>query len=308
MRKAFVETLTELADSDPRIVLLTGDLGYMAIESFAEKHPDRFINVGVAEQNMVGVATGLAESGYIPFTYSIVPFSVLRPYEFIRNGPIHHGLPVRIVGVGGGVEYGTNGVSHYGLEDVAVMRAQPEMQVIAPADHEQARQALTETWNNPGPIYYRLGKDDRTTVPGLSGRFEQGKVQRIGEGEDILVVAMGNVANEAVAAKEILASQGVDATVAVVASVHPAPAQDLADLLGSFRAVVSVEAHYLTGGLGSLLSEIIAEHGLHCRLVRRGIGSVRNGITGSQAYLYEQHGLSPQCLADAALAAISKTR
>src|SRR6058998_4414082 len=118
MRKAFVRTLIEIGAADSRVLLLTGDLGYMALEPFAQRFPDRFFNVGVAEQNMVGLATGLAEAGFIPFGYSIVTFAALRPYEFIRNGPILHQLPVRIVGVGGGVEYGNNGLSHYGLEDV----------------------------------------------------------------------------------------------------------------------------------------------------------------------------------------------
>src|SRR6266480_3885113 len=120
MRRAFAETLAELAKEDPRIVLLTADLGFTALEPFADAFPDRFFNVGVAEQNMVGVATGLAEAGFIPFVYSIVTFACLRPYEFIRNGPIQHRWTVRIVGIGGGVEYGNNGLSHYGLEDVAV--------------------------------------------------------------------------------------------------------------------------------------------------------------------------------------------
>src|SRR5580658_5156121 len=119
MRKMFVETLVNLAEQDERVMLLTGDLGFGVVEPFMSKFPKRFINVGVAEQNMVGVATGLAESGFIPFVYSIVTFATLRPYEFIRNGPILHQFPVRIVGVGGGMEYGHNGASHYGLEDIA---------------------------------------------------------------------------------------------------------------------------------------------------------------------------------------------
>src|ERR1044071_7254868 len=134
MRKAFLTALAEIAERDPRVVLLTGDLGFMAMEPFRERFPERFFNVGVAEQNMVGVATGLAEAGFIPFVYSIMPFAVLRPYEFIRNGPIQHQLPVLIVGVGGGFEYGHNGLSHYGLEDIAVMRVQPGISVFAPAD------------------------------------------------------------------------------------------------------------------------------------------------------------------------------
>ncbi|HMV46813.1 MAG TPA: 1-deoxy-D-xylulose-5-phosphate synthase, partial [Blastocatellia bacterium] len=146
MRAAFTETIVELAERDPRILLLTGDLGYCALEPFAEKFPDRFFNCGVAEQNMVGVATGLAEAGYIPFVYSIATFASLRTYEFIRNGPILHHLPVRIVGVGGGFEYGTAGPTHYGLEDAGVMRLQPGLTVISPADHQQTRTAMLATW------------------------------------------------------------------------------------------------------------------------------------------------------------------
>src|SRR6478672_10951046 len=135
MRAAFARTLTELAERDPRVLLLTGDLGYMALEPFADAHPERFFNVGVAEQNMVGIATGLAEAGFVPFVYSITTFATLRPYEFIRNAPVLHDLPVRIAGVGGGFEYGHAGHTHHGLEDVGVTRLQPGLTVVAPADH-----------------------------------------------------------------------------------------------------------------------------------------------------------------------------
>ena len=145
MRGAFVKTLTELAYDHPEIVLLTGDLGFMALEPFANAFPDRYYNVGVAEQNMVGIATGLAEAGFIPFVYSIVTFATLRPYEFIRNGPILHHLRVRIVGIGGGFEYGASGFSHHGLEDVGVMRVQPAISIIAPADAQQRRKKRGRT-------------------------------------------------------------------------------------------------------------------------------------------------------------------
>ena len=204
MRLAFVKALVGLAEQDPRILLLTGDLGYMALEPFADKFPSRFVNVGVAEQNMVGLATGLAESGFIPYVYSITPFVTLRPYEFIRNGPVQHSLPVRIVGIGGGFEYATNGMSHYGLEDVGVMRIQPGLTVITPADHQQAGSAIQATYELSGPIYYRLGKDDTTTVPGLGGSFQLGRTQVLCDGRDILLVTMGSVANEAVAAAQVL--------------------------------------------------------------------------------------------------------
>jgi transketolase len=301
MRQAFVQTLTELAARDPRILLLTADLGYLALEPFADAYPGRFFNVGVAEQNMVGMATGLAEAGFIPFVYSINPFAVLRPYEFIRNGPIQHRLPVRIVGVGGGVEYGTNGLSHYGLEDVAVMRAQPGITVIAPADAGQTRNAVTATWNLPGPVYYRLGKDDKAVVPGLEGRFELGRLQCLREGTDLLLVAMGSIATEAAAAAQELAARGVSCSLAVLAQVSPAPVDHLAELLARHPTVLTVEAHYRVGGVGSLVAEVIAEHGFRCHLVRCGVEALASGITGSQRYLQDLYGLSARKLVETAL-------
>lgn len=301
MRGSFVATLTELAARDRRILLLTGDLGFMALEPFAEGYPDRFFNVGVAEQNMVGLATGLAEAGYLPFVYSIVTFASLRPYEFIRNGPILHQFPVRIVGVGGGFEYGTAGPSHHGLEDVGVMRIQPGITVIAPADAHQTRTALLATYDLPGPIYYRLGKDDKAVVPGLEGRFTLGTAQTIGDGRDLLLITMGSIATEAVAAAEELARQGVACTVMVLASIHPPPLEDLAAALARFPVALTVEAHYVNGGIGSLVAEVVAEGGYPCRVVRCGVHTTANGISGSQNYLYRAHALSREALVETAL-------
>ncbi len=299
MRGTLAATLTELAECDPRILLLTGDLGYMALEPFAEKFPDRFFNVGVAEQNMVGLATGLAEAGFIPFVYSIATFATLRPYEFIRNGPLRHRLPVRIVGVGGGLDYGHQGTSHHALEDIGVLRVQPGLTSIAPADYAQARAALLATWNLPGPIYYRLSKDDKTLINGLDGRFELGRLQLVREGTGAIFLALGSIATQALAAAEMLEKQGVSCAVAVVASLNPAPLNDLAVLLARFPLAFTVEAHYITGGLGSLVAEVIAEHGLKCRLVRCGVRASPDGVSGSQDYLYRRYGLSGKTLAEA---------
>ncbi len=300
MRAAFATTLTGLAASDPRVMLLTGDLGYMALEPFAEAHPGRFLNVGVAEQNMVGLATGLAEAGRVPFVYSIVTFATLRAYEFVRNGPVLHRLPVRVVGVGGGFEYGHAGPTHHGLEDVGVMRLLPGMTVVAPADHRQARSALEATWDLPGPVYYRLGKDDRTVVPGLNGRFGLGRAERIRDGRDVVLIALGAVATEAVAAAQLLAGRGVQAAVLVVGCVSPAPADDLADVAAQVPLAVTVEAHSVAGGLGSLVAEVVAERGLSCRLVRCGVRSAPDGRSGSQDYYHRVHGLNAAAIADAA--------
>jgi transketolase len=303
VRSAFAGTLLELAERDERVVLLTGDLGFTVWEPFAERYPDRFFNVGVAEQNMLGVATGLAESGYIPFAYSIATFASMRPYEFLRNGAVQHRLPVRLVGVGGGFDYGHNGVSHYALEDVGLMRLQPDMGVIAPADPLQTRTAVLATWDAPMPLYYRLGKQSQA-ITSLDGRFQLGRIQTIGDGTDVVFVTLGTVAVDALRAASLLAERGVAATVAVVASVSPPPVEDLAELLGRVPLAVAAEAHYVTGGVGSLVAEVIAERGLSSRLVRAGVRSMPRGDTGSQRYLYDRHGLSADRLADAALEAL----
>lgn len=269
----------------------------MALEPFSDRHPDRFLNMGVAEQNMVGVATGLAEAGFTPYVYSIVTFATLRPFEFVRNGPVLHQLPVRIVGIGGGFEYGTAGPTHHGLEDVGVMRLLSGMTVVAPADHVQARSVMRVIQDLPGPVYIRLGKDDRSLVPGLDGRFDLGRAQTVLEGQDIAIIALGAAAIDAVAAAEILARHGIMARVIVVSSVAPAPLTDIAQAVFDVPLVVTVEAHNETGGLGSIVAEVIAEQGIQVKLHRCAVRSLGTPVTGSQAFLHDLHGLSAERIA-----------
>lgn len=307
MRAEFARAMLELAERDERVVLLTGDLGFTVLEPFADRHPERFYNVGVAEQNMVGLATGLAEAGLVPFVYSIATFASLRPYEFIRNGPALHELPVRIIGVGGGLDYGHNGVTHYALEDVGVLRVQPSLIVLAPADPDQAVAALAATEEMAAPVYVRLGKEAQP-VPGLDGRFALGRAEAIGDGEDVAIVALGTMASEAVEAARLLAARGIAATVVVVASVSPPPVKDLVDVLSRVALALTVEAHYLVGGVGSLVCEVVAEQELGCRVVRRGVERMPRGVTGTQRYLYDVFGLSAAQLADSVIEALAPVR
>ncbi len=301
MRKALVRTLVELAEKDPRVLLMTADLGYTVLEPFAERFPDRFFNVGVAEQNMVGMATGLAEGGFIPYVYSIATFAALRPYEFIRNGPVLQKLPVRIIGVGGGFEYDHAGPTHYALEDVGALRMQPGLQVITPADFEQCRSALLSVHGNAGPAYFRLGKDETYVVPGLAGRFEPGRAHVVRPGKDALFIAMGPSVAWALRAADALSAQDVECTVMVVSSMSPAPVEDLRAVLARFPFAVTVEAHYATGGLGSLVCEVVAEHNINCRVVRCGVTRHPSGEQGDQEFMNRLHGFSPEHLAGAVL-------
>src|SRR5207237_5005409 len=226
--------------------------------------------------------------------------------EFIRNGPVLHRLPVRIVGIGGGFEYGHAGPTHHGTEDVGVMRTLPGMTVIAPADHRQARTAIEATWDLPGPIYYRRGKDDKTIGTGLNGRFTLGRAEPIRDGQELLLVTMGSVAPEAVIAANLLAARGIQAGVVVVASVSPPPTDDLAEAAARVPLVVTLEAHSVVGGLGSLVAETIADHGLGCRLVRCGVRSAPVGRSGGTDYYHRVHGLNGAAVAETTLRALKR--
>ena len=296
MRQALVEALLEIAARDDRLLLLTGDLGFMVFEPFAERFPTRFINAGVAEQNMVGVATGLAEAGYIPFVYSIAPFASLRPLEFIRNGPVLHHFPVRIVGVGTGFDYGHAGPTHHALDDVGVLRTQHGLSIVVPADADQTRNAILATWDSPGPVYYSLGKGGLGAIPGLDGRFSLGRAEvvRAGSG-DVVIFAMGSIAHEALAAAEEL--KNLDCTVVVLASIAPPPTDDIARLLSQARLAVTVEAHVAVGGIGSLVSEVVAGRALGCRVVSCAVRERWDGRCGSAAWFLQRHGLDRQSLA-----------
>ncbi|MEA2210305.1 MAG: transketolase [Solirubrobacteraceae bacterium] len=303
MRREFVDALVEIAERDERVVLLTGDLGFAALEPFFERFPDRFFNAGVAEQNMVGMATGLAEAGFTPYVYSISTFASMRGYEFIRNGPVLHNLPVRVVGIGEGADYSHNGITHYALEDVALMRAQPNLTVVNPASSGQVRPMLNAVHETTGPAYIRLSKVSQS-VPGLPDAFALGRAHQIGHGQDVAIIALGAMAANAVVCADLLAEQLVQARVIAVTSVSPAPIDDLVCALAPVDLALSVEAHYATGGVGSLVAEVIAEREVSCRLIRAGVTSAPVGVAGSLGYMQEQLGISPGRLADRVLEAL----
>jgi transketolase len=307
MRKALVQAVIDLAKRDDRIAFLTGDLGYMALEPVREALGRKFFNVGVAEQNMVGMATGLAEAGFVPFVYSIAPFAALRPFEFIRNGPALHRLPVRVVGMGMGFEYGHAGPTHYAIEDVGVMRTLTGVCTVIPADAPQAYRAIMATSDLNCPVYYSLGKDDRNVVPELDGQFALQRIQTIGNGNAAAIITMGSISREAVSAAAELRARGIDTTVAVVSAFNPSPEDDLAALLARVPMAISVEAHVATAGVGSLAAQIIAERALRCRLRMLGVRLSPDGRSGSQPAMWRKHGIDRASIVSAVLHAANRT-
>ena len=306
MRSEFISALTELAQADPRIVFLTADLGYTVVEPFREKFPERFFNVGVAEQNMMGIATALAKEGFLPFVYSIANFAVLRPLEFIRNGPINHQLPVRIIGVGSGFDYGSAGITHYNLEDIAVLRPQKGLTLAIPADKNQIKTMLEKTVDLPGPVYYRIAKGGAASITGLQNKFGLGEVIELSEGKDIAIVTMGAMVPEVMKASDILSSKGIFSSVYVVSAFNPSCDEAIKEILGKFPMVMSVEDHYTTGGLGSFVCETIAQSQLACRAVVCGVDAKTIKTTGSRDFMNEHYGLSAAQLAEKAVMSLKR--
>jgi transketolase len=297
MRTALIEMLVKLAEADERMMLLTADLGWSIVEPFARAYPQRFVNVGVAEQNMLGIATGLAQVGYVPYVYSIATFSSMRCYEQLRNGPVLQRLPVRVLGIGGGYAYGHAGPTHHALEDLALARAQPELTVVAPADRPQLCTVLEALQCLPGPAYLRIAKSSPPSVPGLHGRFAWHTPEVVRRGQSMLLLTTGEIAHQAVAAAEILVQDGLAPAVAVLAHLSFRPEQKLTTLLSRFPVVFAVEEAYVTGGLGSLAAEAIAEGGLRTQLVRCGVTGPSE-YSGSEEYLRSQSGLTAGRLAE----------
>jgi transketolase len=296
MRTAFIKTLCELAASDERVMLLTADLGWSVLEPFARSFPDRYINVGVAEQNLLGIATGLAVEGHVPFVYSIATFASMRGYEQFRNGAVLHRLPVRVVGVGGGFAYGHAGPTHHALEDLSIARTQPGVTVLAPADQAQARSVLLSTAALPGPAYLRIDKNDHPDLPGLDGRFALDTPELIRPGRDLLFLTTGSITREVLRAAESLERRGASAAVAVLAHLGYSPGAPLRRFLRDYSTTITVEEGSTAGGLGSLTAEAIAQEGLRCRLHIQGVTELFTGTTGGVDFMRRQHGLDAPAL------------
>ena len=295
MRNDFIKKLIELAKTDHRIVLLTADLGFSVVEEFQKNFPDRFYNVGVSEQNMVGIATGLAKDGFIPFVYSISPFVLLRPFEFIRNGPVFHRLPVRFVGIGCGFEYGLLGSTHHLLEDVALVRAQPGFMYVAPSNDVQSPQALEKTYQYSGPIFYRIGKG-ATKILAEQTEFDPHKLQIVQSGENLILLSLGTVGAEAEIAVKNLLQKNIKITFAMIPTFEKEVLEEIKNLLKKHQNVITLEAHFANGGIGSMIAEIIAENSLNCKLKRMAVESLSDGFYGSEKFLYQKNLLSSKAV------------
>jgi transketolase len=291
VRTSFVRALTDLADRDPRVMLLTGDLGYRLFDDFARRYGARFQNMGVAEANMVSVAAGLALSGKRPFVYSIAPFATARCLEQIRDDLCNMALPVVVTGVAGGYSYGANGPTHHGVDDVALMRAMAGMTVVCPCDPWETARAVEALGRGSGPAYLRLGRSGEPDLPRADQRFELGQPTVLRHGSRVGILACGPIAANALAAADRLQGMGIEPLVLSVHTVKP-----LAPLIDELRRralelIFTIEEHGPCGGLHEAVAAATAVW--PGRPYVEGIGAPDEHVhlAGAQEYLRRRAGL-----------------
>lgn len=295
MRTAFIQELIELAATNEKIFLVVGDLGYSVVETFAERFPDRFLNAGIAEQNMTGLAAGLASEGYHVFTYSIANFPTTRCLEQIRNDVCYHNLPVTIVAVGGGVAYGTLGYSHHAVQDYAFMRALPGMTILSPGDPLETKACLREVCDHPRPSYLRLGKNGETQILSSIPRYTDPEIA-------INYIAGNRESKQSLLTTGTMLETGLqvlDSLDQTTWSLWSVPiwsgrsGKAVRDFLSKRSRVVSLEEHLRAGGFGSFLRECVGnDNKLHSHLITHSLDDDIGGMVGSQAVLRELGGLS----------------
>lgn len=267
MKLAYIDTLTTLAETDPRIVLMTGDLGFQIFDGFHEKFPGRYMNVGVAEAQMIDAAAGLALEGFRPFTYSIASFATARCFEQIKLSLAYHGLPVTVVGAGGGYAYGHSGVTHHACEDLALMRVLPGMTVLSPGDVNEVKALTPQLLDLTGPAYFRIGRGREPEVV-VDEPVVLGKARLMAEGEDVAILSTGEAMFHVYKAVEALHHQGFHPLAYQFHTVKPLDFDTLSDLGKKVHTVLVAEMHTSIGGLGSAVAEFFSGETHSPRIIR----------------------------------------
>lgn len=309
MRDVFIKRFTELAHKDKNLILITGDLGFGVLDDFEKELPKQYINVGVAEQNMTSIAAGLALEGKTVFTYSIANFPTLRCLEQIRNDACYHNLNVNVVSIGGGFSYGALGASHHATEDLAILRALPNMTSVAPTDNWEVLNATDALVNKQGPGFLRLDKDTPGFIENDGEIFELGKARVTREGSDITFIVAGGIMTEVIKAADILAEKGIEARIVSMHTISSMDRDVIRNAALQTGGIVTVEEHNRNGGLGGAVAEICMDENIRPdTFIRMGLNGKFTEEVGDQYYLRNLCGLDAASIAQTVLANKDKAR
>lgn len=306
MRKAFVAAISELAKNDEKIFLVTGDLGYRFLDGFAQQFPKRFLNIGVAEANLITFAAGLSSLGFIPFVYSIATFATMRPFEQIRNDVSLQNLNVKIVGIGGGLAYTKAGPTHHSMEDIALMRTLPNMTIIAPSDPDETFQAVKSIVKFKGPVYLRLERNPDSKKIIKQKKFIIGKARLILKGKEIAIITTGVKLYTALEVNKLLQNNKIYCSVISFPTIQPLDRKMIKQIIQNHNYIFTIEEHRKTGGLGSAISEFLAEiQQKNISFLRFGLTDSYSPISASYNELLKYHKLTPEQISRVILNKIS---
>jgi len=293
MRDAFVKKISELAARDKNVILVTGDLGFMLFEDFAKKFPNQYINVGVAEQNMIGVSAGLALTGKFVFAYSISTFASMRPFEQIRNDICYHNLPVCIIGAGSAFSYGSAGCTHFPLQDLGIMRTLPNISVLSPGDPIEVDILLGEAYKRKRPAYMRIAKRGEPKIHTSNLPISLGKTSKILSGNDVSVLVSGRQLFNAFEATKILKKKhNINVELISCHTLKPIDDKGILKSIKKCGAILTCEEHSSIGGLKTIVSEILAENRLAVPFKSLNVPDEFPSGAGSQEYFLEKYDLS----------------
>lgn len=305
MRNTVIIELERLAEVDNRISVITADMGYSVLESFAERFPNRFFNVGISEQLMSSAAAGMALCGNIVFTYSIGNFATLRCIEQIRNDICYHNANVKIIAAGGGISYGQLGMSHHATEDISMMRSLPNMRVLTPADPEEALAAIRYAVQTEGPCYIRLARRGEPVLYQKAELFDVSRVQCVCTGEDVALLLCGPLLKEGIEAAQLLESAHISAGIFSVSCVKPLDTAMILEIAATYPLLVTAEEHTANGGMGGAVAEVLSGiKGICATLLRLGLQDTYTSVVGDHDYLRDYYGLSGRKIADSVIRAL----
>lgn len=296
MKTAFINTLEKLAHANDNIFLLTADLGFDVFDKFKELYQKRFINVGIAESNMIGIAAGLALSGKTVYCYSIIPFLIMRSFERIRIDLCYDNASVKLIGAGSGFSYGLEGMTHHAIEDISIMRSLPGMTIVAPGDVKEVQAVLRASVDHQGPLYIRLGRSEQSHVYEDIPELEIGKGIIIYDGNDICIIATGNMLLTAKFVSEKLMKMGLSVRLISMHTIKPLDTELVKMCANNNPAIFTIEEHSINGGLGTAVSESLVEIGYKGLFGKIALPDEYCSYIGKPEYLREKNNLTPKSI------------
>ena len=306
MRTAFVRELETIMKNDRNAFLLTGDLGYSVFEKIKDQFPEQYINMGVSEQNMVGVSAGMALTGKNVFVYSIIPFIAFRPFEQVRNDICYQNLAVRLVGVGAGFSYSDAGFTHHAIDDYGVLMSLPNLTILSPSDPLEVIAHMKQLEQIKGPLYLRLGRNGDPVLHDKHNSLRIGKALEVSHGDDILFVTTGSILGKAMSIAKLLESEGYTVKILDYHTIKPFDNESLLNNINEKMLVVTFEEHLTKTGIFSIVAQLLVEHGITTKIISFGITDSVIHASGSKEYMLNQFGLNIQSMFERVKNALEK--